>query len=223
MSEKFKEQAVDQFDKWSEHYEKPGFFQRHLFTPTEDRLIEKLASGEASDAAFRLLDVGCGTGKLIRRIADRFANASYEGVDLAPGMIKFASEMTGDRENLSFQLGDASERLPFPDGEFDYVTCCHSYHHYPDQAAAAREFLRVLKPDGQLWLVDSDINRFWGDLLHRILIGAYEKFQVHHFKAPALKEFLEHEGLDVEAQERHGKYVPWMLTIAKRQQSAAQE
>ena len=221
MSEKFKEQAVDQFDKWSGDYERPGFFQRNLFMPTENRIIEKLESAEAPDAEFRLLDVGCGTGKLIRRIREKFAKASYEGVDIAPGMIKVASEKTAEEANMTFQLGDASERLPFEDGEFDYVTCCHSYHHYPDQAAAAREFRRVLKPEGQLWLVDSDINCFWGDLLHRFLIGAYEKFQVHHFKAPALKKFLENEDLNVLDQERHGKKVPWMLTAAKKREGAA--
>ena len=70
MSEKFKEQAVDEFDSWSGTYDEEGFFQRHLFIPTEDHIINELSSLREPDSAFRMLDVGCGTGKLVWKTSE---------------------------------------------------------------------------------------------------------------------------------------------------------
>jgi len=214
MPDKFREQAVDEFDKWSEDYDRPGFFQRHLFIPTEDHIINDLKQTEKSDSAFRLIDIGCGTGKLIRRIAEAFPKATFVGCDVAPGMIRVATEKVSDKERIQFIVAEASQKLGFPDSSFDYVTCCHSFHHYPDQPGALREFARLLKPEGKLFFVDSDINCFWGDCMHRWIIGIYEKLQVKHYKAPKLRELFEENGFQVIRQDRRGKWVPWMMTVA---------
>ncbi len=213
MSEKFKEQAIDQFEKWSDTYDEEGFFQRHLFIPTEDLIITELLSLRKPDEEFRMLDIGCGTGKLVFKAGEKFSAASFEGVDIAPGMVKAASEKTKENDRYQFQLGDAAETLPFDEGSFDYVSCCHSYHHYPDQESAAREFRRLLKPGGKLLFVDSYINSVWGYTMHCIIIGAYEKFQVNHFKMDALKDLFETVGLEVERQHITKGWVPWMMTV----------
>ncbi|NOZ23963.1 MAG: class I SAM-dependent methyltransferase [Planctomycetes bacterium] len=213
MSETFKDQAVDEFDSWSDTYDEEGFFRRHLFIPTEDHIIKELLSLRKPDENFRMLDIGCATGKLLRKTGEKFAAASFEGVDIAPGMIKVASEKTQDDDRYHFQVGNAAEALPFDDDSFDYVSCCHSFHHYPDQESAAKEFLRLLKPDGKLLFVDSYINSVWGFMMHCVIIGTYEKFQVHHFKKNALKEFFENVGLKVERQDVVTGRVPWMMTV----------
>ena len=51
-------------------------------------------------------------------------------------------------------LAGDGERLPFPDGSFDLMTCCDSFHHYPDPRRAAEEFCRVLRPGGQVILCE---------------------------------------------------------------------
>jgi malonyl-CoA O-methyltransferase len=55
----------------------------------------------------KILDLGCGTGYLTAKLAERFPSASVEGIDLAPGMIAEAEKRK--RENLFFEVGDGEE------------------------------------------------------------------------------------------------------------------
>jgi ubiquinone/menaquinone biosynthesis C-methylase UbiE len=99
-----------------------------------------------------LLDVGCGTGA-----ASRAASAVARlvvGVDLSPEMIRRATELAGDVENVRFMVADA-EQLPFDDGAFTAVVCSNSFHHYPDPSRAVREMARVLASDGKLVIGDA--------------------------------------------------------------------
>lgn len=101
----------------------------------------------------RVLDVGCGTGYLLRLLAGRCPQATeLAGVDPAPSMIEAADQATDDRR-LRFTVG-AAERLPYPDGAFDLVISTTSFDHWADQRAALVECARVLAPGGHLVLAD---------------------------------------------------------------------
>jgi ubiquinone/menaquinone biosynthesis C-methylase UbiE len=79
-----------------------------------------------------------------------------DGVDIAGPVIQRAQEAaasTGLAGAVRFHLGD-SEALPFPDSSFDAVVPECSYCTFPDNAAAAAEFARVLRPGGRLGLAD---------------------------------------------------------------------
>jgi len=100
----------------------------------------------------RLLDVGCGTGA-----ASRAAGAVADlvvGVDLAPEMIRRATELATGADNIRFLIPD-SEQLAFDDGEFTAVLCSNSFHHYPDPLRAVREMARVLASEGRLVIGDA--------------------------------------------------------------------
>ena len=101
----------------------------------------------------RLLDVGCGTGYLLRLLAKRCPNASeLAGVDPAPSMIETAQQTADDRR-LRFTVG-AAERLPYPDHHFALVVSTTSFDHWADQRAGLGECARVLAPGGHLVLAD---------------------------------------------------------------------
>jgi ubiquinone/menaquinone biosynthesis C-methylase UbiE len=101
----------------------------------------------------RVLDVGCGTGFLLRRLAARCPQATeLAGIDAAPSMIE-AAEQAADDERLRFTAG-AAERLPYPDDSFDLVVSTTSFDHWADQQAGLRECARVLAPGGHLMLAD---------------------------------------------------------------------
>jgi ubiquinone/menaquinone biosynthesis C-methylase UbiE len=101
----------------------------------------------------RVLDVGCGTGYLLRRIAARAPDAAeLVGVDAAAQMVRVAQDGTDD-PRARFLAGTA-EQLPEPDGGFDLVVTTTSFDHWADQQAGLRECARVMAPGGRLVLVD---------------------------------------------------------------------
>jgi ubiquinone/menaquinone biosynthesis C-methylase UbiE len=99
------------------------------------------------------LDVGCGTGYLLRSLAKRCPDADQLcGIDPALSMIDVATASAHD-QRLSFSVGVA-EQLPYPDDTFDLVVSSTSFDHWSDQQAGLRECARVLQPGGRLVLVD---------------------------------------------------------------------
>ena len=91
----------------------------------------------------RVLDVGCGTGRLAYALAER--GARLWGVDSSPEMLAEARAGTGGR--VGFKLGRA-EALPFKDGWFDRAVLRLAVH-LVDRAAAFPELARVLRPGGR--------------------------------------------------------------------------
>ncbi|WP_068183500.1 class I SAM-dependent methyltransferase [Mycobacterium sp. UM_CSW] len=111
-----------------------------------------LAVATAASAG-SVLDVGCGTGYLLRALGRRYPDARQLcGIDAAPQMIATARALEAD-DRLSFTVGVAEE-LGYPDGSFDLVVSTTSFDHWTDQQAGLVECSRVLRPGGHLVLVD---------------------------------------------------------------------
>jgi ubiquinone/menaquinone biosynthesis C-methylase UbiE len=100
-------------------------------------------------AATRLLDVGCGTGRLANAAAERFGLRAW-GVDRSEAMVEKARAQAGRR--VAFRVASA-DALPFRDGWFDAVTMRLVVHALGDSRAnALREAARVLAPRGRLFV-----------------------------------------------------------------------
>jgi len=118
----------------------------------------------------RVLDIGCGTGYLLRTLAGRCPSAEkFDGIDPAPSMIQVATSSSSDGR-LQFAAGVA-EHLPFADDAFDLVVTTTSFDHWSDQQAGLRECARVLQPGGRLVLVDQF--SLW--LAPTLLVGRHGK------------------------------------------------
>jgi ubiquinone/menaquinone biosynthesis C-methylase UbiE len=116
-----------------------------------DKAIDLALAGSARP--HRVLDVGCGTGYLLRGLAARIPEArELAGIDAAPAMIETARTMAGDRR-IRFATATA-EHLPYPDETFDLVISTTSFDHWSDQRAGLAECFRVLVPGGRLVLID---------------------------------------------------------------------
>jgi ubiquinone/menaquinone biosynthesis C-methylase UbiE len=128
------------FDLWASFYDVP-LLQHLAYRPVQDAVVAALDD----TAPGRVLDVGCGTGLLTRRLYER-VEGTVVGLDYSAGMLARAAART---PGAGWLQGDAT-RLPLADHSFDVVCCTESFHWYADQEAAASEFARVLAPGGRL-------------------------------------------------------------------------
>jgi ubiquinone/menaquinone biosynthesis C-methylase UbiE len=149
------------------HPEVLGSQFRHEVLPHSeiaDRAVDLCLVGVP--APRRILDVGCGTGSLLRQLAARVPTATrLVGVDAAPSMISVAEAAATDAR-VRFSAGTA-EHLPHPDAGFDLVVTTTSFDHWANQQAGLGECARVLKPGGRLVL--ADLFSAW--LLPTLLLG----------------------------------------------------
>jgi len=106
--------------------------------------------------ASRVLEVGCGSGGITRRLVAE-TGASAVGVDINPHGIDAAAAAAlreGLSARVSFELVDAGKRLPFADASFDALFCNDAINHLPDRASLFVDWHRVLKPGGRLLFTD---------------------------------------------------------------------
>jgi ubiquinone/menaquinone biosynthesis C-methylase UbiE len=101
----------------------------------------------------RVLDLGCGAGHVSFHVAP--LAGEVVAYDLSQQMLDVVSTAAAERGlgNISTVRG-AAERLPFADGEFDFVFSRYSAHHWSDLGLALREVRRVLKPGGVMAFID---------------------------------------------------------------------
>jgi len=98
----------------------------------------------------KVLDVAIGTGAVARGAVQLVGpTGRVVGVDPSANMIAQA------RKHFSGPISrGVAERLPFRDAEFDFVTMGIALRHVPDLVATFREYYRVLKPGGTMWILE---------------------------------------------------------------------
>lgn len=107
-------------------------------------LVEHLGSLEGA----RVLDVGCGTGRLARWIAERIGSTgTVVGIDPLPERVAIAR---AHGRGIRFEVGRAEDLSAFPSGSFDAVCMSSVFHWVTDKPGALAEARRVLTPAGRL-------------------------------------------------------------------------
>jgi ubiquinone/menaquinone biosynthesis C-methylase UbiE len=100
-------------------------------------------------AGDRVLDVGCGTGRLALHVAGVVGpGGSVAGVDPSPHRVQLAAEKAAGVANARFAVGCGEDLSALPDGGFDAIYYSAVFHWIEDKKAALREAYRVLKPGG---------------------------------------------------------------------------
>ncbi|MEV6971265.1 methyltransferase domain-containing protein [Hamadaea sp. NPDC051192] len=159
------------WDKSAPSYDRQiQLFERIWFTGAREWLGER-ASG-------RVLEVAIGTG---RNLPHYRPGVTVTGIELSPEMLAYARRRAADLGIAAdLREGDA-EHLPFDDDSFDTVVCAFSLCTIPRPPAAVAEMRRVLRPGGDLLLVDH-IGSTWPPiragqwLLERFTIRAFGEY-----------------------------------------------
>jgi len=102
-----------------------------------------------------ILDVGCGGGRTVRRLAALAPEGNVVGLDYSAASVAVSRDTNADDINagrVQIRQGSVAE-LPFPDCTFDVVTAVETHYYWPDLPANVREVLRVLKPGGMFAMI----------------------------------------------------------------------
>jgi SAM-dependent methyltransferase len=104
---------------------------------------------------FTILDVGCGGGRTIEKLAALASRGMVYGVDYAKGSVAASrGRNAGLIEAGRVEITEASvSQLPFAEGKFDLVTAVETQYYWPDLVGDMKEILRVLKPGGMLVVI----------------------------------------------------------------------
>jgi ubiquinone/menaquinone biosynthesis C-methylase UbiE len=137
------------FDRRAPHYDegyRGGVHRRIVDTTLDIALTDQRPSS--------VLDIGCGTGYLVRQVGRRFPDArALVGIDPASSMVRIASSRSRGASNQAFFIAAAND-LPFADSTFDLVMSTTSFDYWHDQGEALEECFRIITPNGQLVITD---------------------------------------------------------------------
>ncbi len=151
--------------------------RRHL-------IISLIESHYPRDGRLRILDIGCGTGKMLDELA---AFGDVVGADFSPEALQFCVT-----RGVGADLARAdARRLPFADGAFDVVTAMDIIEHIDDDKAASSEIFRVLRPGGRLLVTVPAFTSLWSE---------HDEALHHHrrYTVPRLKDLFQRVGLAVD-------------------------
>lgn len=129
----------------------------------------------------RLLDIGCGTGTLLKEISLKYPSNNLVGIDISKEMLRVAYNKQIENGNLV--TGDALH-LPFHSRSFDVIVSCNTFHYFYKPEECLREIARILKPQGTIVITD------WCDdyIVCRLCNLFLRIFNRAHFKTYGLNE-----------------------------------
>lgn len=189
------------FDFWSKSYDilLPSVFYQAI----HQRILDYTQLPEGAT----VLDLGCGTGKLLNRLAQHYPSLTGTGLDFSSEMLKQAQIKSYDSNRLTYVQG-AADAIPLRQNQYDAVFCTVSFLHYPDPLTVLREVYRVLKPSGRFYLADYIPPAWMGQAQLDVPVWAGNI----HFYSPVTRKSLG-EKAELVLLDNHYLFGPIMLTI----------
>jgi len=153
----------EEFNRWAEAGRGEGMEQDHLAITLP--VLEKMRLA----STYNVLDVGCGSGWLSRRLAKLVPEGRVVGMDISDEMIRHARRASVDFHNLMFVAGEVAQ-IPWQPHFFSRMISVESSYYWPDPAAGLKDIFRVLTEGGSAWTLinyyrDNPHCHQWGSLL----------------------------------------------------------
>jgi sterol 24-C-methyltransferase len=137
-------------------YIPPYMDERAGVTGNQDLFEQKMMRDIGARPGMRLLDLGCGRGRVAYHVASR-SGAHVTGINIDPGQISSARDFArhmGLDDRTEFRTHSLNDRLPFEDETFDGAYQIQAFTYAKDLGAVCRELARVLKPGARLSVLD---------------------------------------------------------------------
>lgn len=189
-----KDDIQNKYDEFASKYNLEEWINNHIFG------VKRLRRQLFGQAGGKVLDVAAGIGGNFPYLPQQ---SEITAIDLSPGMLDKARVRAKELGlKVTFQVMDA-EALDFPDDTFDTVISSLSTCTFPDPIGALREMARVVKPDGQILLLEHGRSS-WK------LLGWHQDRTAHsHYAAAGCRwnqeplELIQSAGLSVVKAQRH--------------------
>jgi arsenite methyltransferase len=154
----------DEFNQWAEAGRGEEMEDHHLPIVAPVLPLMELKPED------HVLDLGCGSGWLCRRIAGLVPKGHVLGVDIAAEMLRRAEAASRQYSNLNFKEG-AADRIPCESDSVDKIISVESSYYWPDPAAGVREMFRALRQGGSAWIlinyyVENPHSHQWGPIVN---------------------------------------------------------
>jgi len=161
-----------------------------------------------------VLDIGCGGGATVRRLAGMVTEGKVVGIDYSPDAVAVARKTNRaliSQGRVEILVGDVSS-MSFGDGTFDLVTAIETHYFWPDLPSDLREVHRVTKPGGRLLVVGALYKDGAHDRRNQRIV---EASGMAYQSIDELRELLEGAGWsDIEAREDAGQ--GWLAVRAAK-------
>ena len=144
---KYEEMSKEHFNRTAGTYE--SGCEGRMAAALYESVLKKLDGSDCRS----VLDVGCGPGTVLSRIAAMNKGIALSGIDLSPEMARIARERLGEKVEIRL-CNICSEQLPYDENSFDRVICMSTFHHLPNPNKALAEMYRVIKPEGSVIIAD---------------------------------------------------------------------
>ena len=131
------------FDKRAESYDE-GFEGK-----SSQKFYDLVTGNVEITAGMNVLDVGCGTGTILRRLSEKYSFHGF-GIDVEEKMLEQARKKCLDMDIRLCSCDDT----PFDNEQFDVIIACMAYHHFPNKDGFSKEVARLLKKGGMLYIAD---------------------------------------------------------------------
>lgn len=161
-----------------------------------------------------ILDVGCGGGKTVSRLAEKAPLGKVFGIDYSADMVEYSKKVNKKliAENRVEIVEGSVEKTGFSDDFFDLVTAIETYYFWPSFSDALKEIMRVLKPSGHFLMVNEMVK----DGVYNVKCAkTIEQAHVHLIPLDEIKNTLEAVGFeDIQIFTKAGS--PWNAVLAKK-------
>jgi ubiquinone/menaquinone biosynthesis C-methylase UbiE len=161
-----------------------------------------------------ILDVGCGGGRTIEKLAALAPKGMVYGVDYANGSVAASRARNAQLIQAGrVEIKQASvSQLPFPDGKLDLVTAVETQYYWPDLLKDMQEVLRVLKPGGTLLIIAESYKKGAYNALQRPVMKLLKS---SNLGVDDQRELFSKAGYtDIQIFEEHAK--GWICALGKK-------
>lgn len=178
----------------------------YLF-PTERAELDFRVLGLNALENGKVLDIGCGNGHLIKRLAKM--GWDVEGMDFDPVAVEYCNQ-----QGLNARAGDFFE-LNYPSNTYDAVTMSHVIEHVPDPLKTLKEIHRILKPGGKIVMATPNSESWmYTDLFKGDWLSLHPPAHIHIFNLKNLSKVVTDVGFKLGTAKTTTRNDGWVYSVS---------